>query len=285
MGPEKRKVAQGNASSSGLMPETLHWMRGLLECPVCLEDMKDPPIFQCENQQGHSLCSKCHTSLRNEKKPCPVCREPLNNRRNLSLEHMVEKLPNKITCKFDGCDFKRSNREAVEKHEEGECENRLVPCAFCNEKVEMKGLVKHLIGKHERSQCFVEGVGGHCTVPLQCAPQVVLKRTDVDEQCPEFLFNWDKKDMGGVKSFWISHIGPKNSAKNFKYTFRVRKDKHSEECLLESTRRCVPCDLSHEEVKNLQCAITLDRELVEDAKQRKDDKDVIYYDLIIHDKP
>ena len=73
---------------------------------------------------------------------------------------------------------------------------------------------------------------------------------------------------------------------NSKYTFKVRKEEKSKDYLLESTRRCVPCDLSHEEVKNLRCAVTLDKELVEDAKkQNLDGKDVIYYDLIIHHNP
>ena len=113
----------------------------------------------------------------------------------------------------------------------------------------------------------------------------MLKRTDDDEQNPEFLFNWLRDDEGSFTLMWISHIGPKYSAKNNKYTFKVRKDKKSKDYLLESTRRCVPCDLSQEQVKDLRCAVTLDKELLEDAKHKDEDGDgyIIFYDLIIHD--
>ena len=76
------------------------------------------------------LCFKCHQSLLKEAKPsCPICREPLAGRRSLVLENMAEKLP-KIACKFDGCNFKKSEEAAVKKHEES-CEYRLVPCDHC----------------------------------------------------------------------------------------------------------------------------------------------------------
>ena len=62
-------------------------------------------------------------------------------------ENMAEKLP-KVTCKFDGCDFKRSEEAAVKKHEES-CENRLVPCDRCqgSGKIMQKELAQqHLTG-------------------------------------------------------------------------------------------------------------------------------------------
>ena len=50
--------------------------------------------------------------------------------------------------------------------------------------------------------------------------------------------------------FCCSFIGPKAMAEMFKYTLRVKAQysmvkvcKDSEEYLLESTRRCVPCDM------------------------------------------
>ena len=46
----------------------------ILECPVCLEDIQKPPIYICENAQGHSICAKCHKTLKNERKPCPTCK-------------------------------------------------------------------------------------------------------------------------------------------------------------------------------------------------------------------
>ena len=117
-------------SQASNQPEIQGWMKDLLDCPVCFEVMGDPPIYICENTHGHSLCFKCHQSLAKEAKPsCPICREALAGRRSLVLENMAEKLP-KITCKFDGCNFKKSEEAAVKKHEES-CENRLVPCDHC----------------------------------------------------------------------------------------------------------------------------------------------------------
>ena len=64
------------------------WMAKSLECPVCLETIKDPPIFQ-----GHALCSTCREPLKAQDKPCPVCRGKLLDVRNLAVEKMLEQLP------------------------------------------------------------------------------------------------------------------------------------------------------------------------------------------------
>ena len=37
-----------------------------LECPVCLQLPRNPPIFQCEN--GHLICCDCHPKLNSK---CP----------------------------------------------------------------------------------------------------------------------------------------------------------------------------------------------------------------------
>ena len=53
MGPKKRKTAQANAPVvHPPQPNSLDWMRDGLQCPVCLEDMKDPPIYSCENPRA-----------------------------------------------------------------------------------------------------------------------------------------------------------------------------------------------------------------------------------------
>ena len=62
-----------------------------LECPVCLETIKDPPVFQCE--KGHALCQTCRAPLKAQGKPCPVCRGKLVDTRNLAVENMLEQLP------------------------------------------------------------------------------------------------------------------------------------------------------------------------------------------------
>ncbi|KAL1439408.1 hypothetical protein MTO96_010227 [Rhipicephalus appendiculatus] len=76
-------------------------MLSLFECPVCL-DSALPPIEQCRN--GHVVCSSCRENVDS----CPVCKEELNNIRNLALEKLAEKV--KFPCKFNpaGCTFKLS---------------------------------------------------------------------------------------------------------------------------------------------------------------------------------
>ena len=143
MGPKKRKTA-AQANPPHAQPNSLDWMRDALQCPVCLELIQDPPVYVCENPQGHSVCSKCHEFLMKEKKPCPVCRGRLANRRSIGLEAMVDRLPNKVSCQFDGCVFKKSDGAAVKKHEE-DCSHRYVPCAKCDAKVGLQGLAEHVI--------------------------------------------------------------------------------------------------------------------------------------------
>jgi len=247
----------------------------IMECPVCLEVIQEPPIYICENPQGHSICCKCHATLNEERKPCPVCRKPLADRINLALENMVEVLPQ--TCKFEGCEFKASGGAEMKKHQDDDCENRYVPCAYCDDEVGMKYLAQHITGKHKKKQMQLDTKGGG--IPLTCQKQTVMKN-ETNEQNPKFLFNWSKMDAD-TYMFWISFIGPKTSAKNIRYTFKVRKEENTKEYLLESTIRCAPCDFSHEKVKNMRSAVILGQELIEDAKHKYSNK--IYYDLTIHE--
>merc|ERR1711983_591347 len=56
-------------SSSGRSDQTR--VRDLLECPVCLEEMKPPKkIFQCSN--GHVICELCKNNP--EVRSYPTCR-------------------------------------------------------------------------------------------------------------------------------------------------------------------------------------------------------------------
>ena len=60
-----------------------------LECPVCLELPKFPPVYQCSN--GHIHCHPCHPKL----KECPVCRVKFTRKeaiRNLTVEKIIGKI-------------------------------------------------------------------------------------------------------------------------------------------------------------------------------------------------
>ena len=62
----------------------------LLECPVCLDEMRPPvKIFQCSN--GHAICEHCKDNP--NVKLCPTCRVVFtrdNVTRNILAESMAE---------------------------------------------------------------------------------------------------------------------------------------------------------------------------------------------------
>jgi len=255
------------------------WMEQGLECPVCLETIMDSPVFICENPQGHSMCSGCHESLQNnEDKKCPVCRKKLLMRRNVTLENMLENNPNKVKCRFDGCDYKRSDDEAVRKHEE-DCENRLVPCSMCDENIPMKRVAEHISSDHGKGKFFYQGfsVKKEYTIGKECGKSAhVMAKEEGDDESPMFLSNWCRLEEG-AKIFWLSYLGPKESAKKFKYTLQVKASENSEKYILEATKRCVPCDFSLEKVKRKMCAVVVEEDINEEDK--KDHR--LHYNVLI----
>ena len=205
-------------------PEIPEWMKRALECPVCLEIIMDPPIYVCENPQGHSVCSTCHESLKKEGKTCPVCRKKMMNRRNVTLECMLDNNPSKVKCKFDGCDFKRSDGEAVKKHEDG-CENRYVSCAFCEDKIGQKGLAEHVRARHHKTvlKCNNFGLSYRMGVQGGFVKSQAIFTVSSDANCHEFLCNWCLHD--DVSMFWMAYIGPKDLASSYKYHLQVHRGK------------------------------------------------------------
>jgi SWI/SNF-related matrix-associated actin-dependent regulator of chromatin subfamily A3 len=58
------------------------------ECPVCMDDLKDPVITHCK----HSFCRGCITQVIQIQKKCPMCRAPLSEDKLLepAPEHSVD---------------------------------------------------------------------------------------------------------------------------------------------------------------------------------------------------
>jgi len=221
----------------------------------------DPPIYLCENPQSHSVCSSCHESLIKERKPCPVCRQGMKSKRNVTLEGMVENIPNKTKCKFNGCDYKRSDAETVKKHEDV-CDNRYVPCVKCNdEKISLKGLAQHVVNKHYNGVEFKADSFGHAQSILQNAWKAAQAVISVGGDGHKYLFNWCSLD-DDFTLFW--------------YTLQVYRNKeNTEKYAFEGTRDCIPCDLSHSDVKKKKCTLVLDKGLIADAT--KDDGKFRYF--------
>ena len=61
------------------------YIKGLLECPVCMKAIKSAPIHQCTN--GHVVCKDCIPKCEN----CPICRNDSTIARNLIFEQIIEK--------------------------------------------------------------------------------------------------------------------------------------------------------------------------------------------------
>ena len=62
-------------------------------------------------------------------------------------------------------------------------------------------------------------------------------------------------------------MAPKKSdAKKYKYTIQLQNPGAGDTgFILEGPRRCVPCDLSHDKVREMSCYLVLDEETIADA--------------------
>ena len=262
------------------------WMKRALECPVCLETIMDPPIFVCENSQGHSVCSTCHDTIQKYNKTCPVCPSRLSKRRNVAMERMVEGIPNKIKCRFDGCDVQRSNEVAVKKHEE-HCEHRYISCeaeGCYDRKIGLRKFAEHVIKEHRDGRKTFNNRQFSRRYTIAMTAQVEYKSQDVlfftDGHGPQtFLLNCCS--CFGYKSgsmlVWIAYIGPKESASNYKYTLQL-EDAARNIYLTEDTRYCIPCDLSHLDVMIRWCAVVLDNDSIKRATK---DRNILSFALTI----
>jgi len=266
------------------------WLKETLECPVCFGVIRDSPIYLCEGAIGHSLCKACYRPLFEKRLPCPICRVKLLGRRSNLLEILVEKLPK--GCKYRSCKFQNSNVKLLLKHEEDECFHRKIPCGLCDKRIAMSEFIHHVKFEHYFRQrqhqvdadnqfeyfgfemffnlnlqnLDEEGIGKGS---IQFAYEVDVG-TDVGI---EFLINWRTASDQKCLIFWISNLGPKDEADWFKYSIKIKCDKGD---LFGGTRHCVPCDISHAEMKDQQCGILIDKKLLQEAARDLDNQYVAY---------
>jgi hypothetical protein len=100
----------------------------MLECPVCLDYPRAPPIYSCRN--GHIVCGPCHSNISTSaRSSCPTCRDHV-----LEKCAFVERLADRVTkdvlvpCKHGvhGCP-KHDKLGGIWQHEE-RCQYREVHC-------------------------------------------------------------------------------------------------------------------------------------------------------------
>ena len=263
------------------------WVAEQLECPVCLKTIQDPPIFQCE--QGHGLCSTCRKPLKDEGKPCPVCRGKLTEVRMLAVEKMLEKLP-QTKCKYNGCTFTRSDAQLVKGHEDGECRQRPVKCGLCEMDIAWSKLSDHLKTNHKLKPFIYHSFGSDMGMilakraywiqnPLQGGflKGYSIFRTPYEHKELEFLSNWQQYD-NLMTLFWISFCGTKKEAKEFEYTLKIESSADKKagrtKFLLTATRECISCDLSHEDVKRSGNALVLSKDMLAKAAEGNDENEL-----------
>jgi len=194
------------------------------------------------------------------------------------LEKMVEKLP-KVQCKFEGCGFKKSDGEAVKKHEEN-CEYRHIPCAKCDVKVPLKNIADHVINHNDVGSSFREfSTTQNRWVTVQNSQCV--HRVEANDH-PTFLDNWQATEDGHALYYWIAFVGQKECAKNFMYTLKVGKANKDGRHPFEGTMRCVPCDLSHSDMQKSRCCLMLNRELLEDESYDTENSRRVDFTVSIH---
>jgi len=222
-----------------------------LECPVCLETIKDPPIYLCE--KGHGLCQTCRTPLKAQKKPCPVCRGKLTDARSLGLENILDQLP-KIKCKNEGCTFKRSDGQLVKRHEDEECRERPIKCELCPEPIAMSKLWGHLQTKHARIPLPYQNLGEEVGYIWQTNldKYINIQPFGKVNNDLEFIVNWKSYDTNAVM-FWLSFCGSQDEARQYEYTIKIKSSADFKagrtKYLLIGTGDCLSCDLSQEDVK------------------------------------
>jgi len=255
------------------------WVTKFLECPVCLEIIKDPPVYLCE--KGHALCLTCREPLKAQDKPCPVCRGKLTDARNLVVENMLELLP-KIKCKNEGCTFEKSNGDLVKTHEE-ECRERPVKCGNCKEPIAMSKLVAHLETEHDQKPLPYLGEERWYGVELDWNGSCPLVNNDL-----QFLVNWKDYDAN-AKMFWISLCGTPKQAKEYEYTIKIESSAEKKagrvKFLLTGTGECLSCDVSHEDVKKKPTenrVMLFPRGILEKAAEGNDNK--LQWRLVIKKK-
>jgi len=252
------------------LPSWVTELKDALECPVCLKTCLDPPIHQCEN--GHYFCGDCHGPLQNEGKGCPVCRGQLIKARSLAVEKMLEKLP-KIKCRYEDCQFKRADIDAVYQHET-DCLFRLVECSRCEEGIPISRLSDHLELTHRKHPCTLKNFG----IEEGFIPQKSgLNKMQNPLKCKDLTFFINRNDYNDdLMMFWISFCGTKKEAELYEYTIKIVSSAEKKagriQYLFTGSRRCVSCDVSHKDIKKTTEALFVSKELMRKAAEGHNEK-------------
>ena len=264
------------------------WVAEKLECPVCLQTIKDPPVFLCTN--GHELCHRCREPLKAEGKPCPVCKGQLTDTRNRAVEKILEELP-KVKCKHEGCTFERSETQLVKGHEEKECRMKPVKCEVCLQLIPLSQIYDHILTNHSRVPCSISRLGAERHFRIRTVRYLLLQKFQISlnllNSDLKFFLNRMHYDTT-FTMFWVAFCGTQMEADEYEYTIKIKnptEQREDRKYLFTGTRDCVSCDVSHEDMKVKGDALLLNKALLERATFDKEGEFLkVDYCLVIKKK-
>ncbi len=210
----------------------------ILECPVCRQVPRTPPLFQCEH--AHLICSECRPKL----KKCPVCRGRLIKTRAVLAEKFLERLPK--LCKWSEYGCKRKSAMGCLRAHEIECTFRLVQCLFvpCDEKrTSLKNYIRHIQEKHSCKAMALSGTDADIvSVTLSNSifassgvkmgnARHLLHRDFIGKS---FFFVWFRNPTG-IWHMWVYCLGSAREAKKFTFFLTLGHDEDQELCFKGKT--------------------------------------------------
>ena len=207
------------AEVESFLPDWFLEIRSLFECPVCLQTILDPPVYQCRN--GHIVCGTCAWTIskNGDECLCPVCKSAPLALGCKMANQILARLPKK-TCQYDKCHFLKADPAKVKIHEKL-CPHRLVACLQCDEVHPLSDMKKHLIEDHtcrSLSCCFMHKIKPHepqgTSGGVVCCP-INLPLDGKTIEC----FWCQKYDfLNRTRLLWICHGGDPEE----KYHYRMR---------------------------------------------------------------
>lgn len=225
------------------------------ECPVCLETMTIP-VFLC--QSGHSLCNSCTLTLCPPS--CPMCRQPMTQMRNRSLEELINKAKSPCPNQSSGCVFSLPGAAMADHLKECLFRPRECPHAVfgkCSWTGELKKMMDHFKEKHS-AHCVAEldrDAGWRLQVNQldlkECARHVFLAAQQ------NFLFIITLKvDTMQRMAYWaIQHVGQKKVAQQHLYEIHVIS-RNDQQRKVVFTEHCFNDSIKADEVFRLaNCAV------------------------------
>ena len=114
-------------------------LKATVECPVCFNTPREPPVPICRN--GHVICRRCKSKCDN----CPTCRTKTIDCVSQIAAAIITKVSHPCDFRDEGCSFK-GRLDDMTRHERN-CEFRTVRCPHwaCDELITVRNLTHHVI--------------------------------------------------------------------------------------------------------------------------------------------